>query len=453
MMNHYSSKLPMPPGTPVKKKNIPNFGKIPSYTLVKKIDEGSYYTIYLTDRGTVVRIGKKRTASSLEHKILQMLNENEHINRMIDYWVENGIAYFEMEYCPEKNLEIILCQRDYDTERLDIHLDMELYTDLDVFADVPDSLNNQIIYDKINQVDIKSDQQKYNNNMCNHDFTDNAIESNCIPNINYQNSSSLTDQDLYDQNSSNHSLTDQDVSNHLLSISDQDFESNSFANKKRKSLDKNLFNSNSTNKISDDNNLSNLEGEMICHAVNDRDILIDPFTNTSEINKSNIYTDDDSGNSDTLPTLSLIKIPRWANKFMLQIAAALNAIHTTNIIHMDVKPSNILRKAGNFILCDFNISKIGEGTVNIDGDPIFMAPEILKNKSYFTSDIFSLGLIYLKICNPGKNLPRSGKAYKNLRTNNFDGWKIDEIGTRMLERNPEKRATAREVFDHFIDHK
>ena len=38
------------------------------------------------------------------------------------------------------------------------------------------------------------------------------------------------------------------------------------------------------------------------------------------------------------------------------IILALKFVHLHNIIHMDVKPENILIKNGNFILCDFGLS-------------------------------------------------------------------------------------------------
>lgn len=116
---------------------------------------------------------------------------------------------------------------------------------------------------------------------------------------------------------------------------------------------------------------------------------------------------------------------------------------------MDVKPANILVRGRRFILCDFNIARQGEGEIDLDGDPLYMAPEILKNRCYFVSDVFSLGMIYLELCNPGRVLPRSGVAYAALRRNDFTGWALDEIGRRMLEAAPRNRATAGEVHAYF----
>lgn len=187
----------------------------------------------------------------------------------------------------------------------------------------------------------------------------------------------------------------------------------------------------------------------------DTSAIIDPFADndcdTVTLNTSNILTDDESS-SDNLATFSspTLSHPRWVLILMYHVASGLRSIHSANIIHMDLKPANILRADdGRFVICDFNISRVGEGAVDLDGDPIYMAPEILRNKCFFSSDIFSLGLIYLSLCNPCRELPTSGDEYHRLRHNNFNGWNIDEIGRRMLERNHLKRCTATDVQGHF----
>lgn len=116
---------------------------------------------------------------------------------------------------------------------------------------------------------------------------------------------------------------------------------------------------------------------------------------------------------------------------------------------MDVKPANILIINHSFKLCDLNIAIEGEGHIDLDGDPLYIAPEILRNKCFYSSDIFSLGMIYLQISNPHRRLPASGRDYEMLRKNKFAGWKIDGICRRMLEANPKKRISARGVLQYF----
>ena len=178
--------------------------------------------------------------------------------------------------------------------------------------------------------------------------------------------------------------------------------------------------------------------------------LEDPFAeNASFVDTSDLLCTEESEASEVPFEPTHIRHPKWRVDLMRQVSAALAHIHDKNIIHMDVKPANILINSGRFVLCDFNIAKVGEGLIDLDGDPVYMAPEILKNKCYFVSDVYSLGIIYLSLCNAQKRLPTSGEEYSALRKNNFHGWKLDLIGRRMLEQNPKQRCIAQDVLAHF----
>jgi serine/threonine protein kinase len=95
-----------------------------------------------------------------------------------------------------------------------------------------------------------------------------------------------------------------------------------------------------------------------------------------------------------------------AIKLVLPIAEALDYAHNQNIIHRDVKPSNILlTQRGQPMLTDFGIAKILEreaaqnltGTGMGIGTPEYMAPEQWTGKACLQSDLYSLGVVLYEL--------------------------------------------------------
>ena len=81
-----------------------------------------------------------------------------------------------------------------------------------------------------------------------------------------------------------------------------------------------------------------------------------------------------------------------------QILEGINFLHTNNIIHSDIKPSNIIVNDNLDVkLIDFDSSILLKKKNNIKlniiiGTSPFIAPEILNNKTYYyKSDLWSLG--------------------------------------------------------------
>jgi serine/threonine protein kinase len=72
----------------------------------------------------------------------------------------------------------------------------------------------------------------------------------------------------------------------------------------------------------------------------------------------------------------------------------LKRVHEKDIIHMDIKPENILIHNGKYCLCDWGLSKQSNTIKMISAkeNNLYSAPEIFEGYSYKASDIYSLGL-------------------------------------------------------------
>ena len=128
---------------------------------------------------------------------------------------------------------------------------------------------------------------------------------------------------------------------------------------------------------------------------------------------------------------------------MIQIAQGVEYLHSNNIIHRDIKPTNVLIKNDNPIVAkvtDFDFSKFLEEDCDTSlmstnvGTPAFKAPEFflrneLRKIEYHRNvDIFALGLTYLAIVQEDKALvPR-------IETPNDDSELHAPIGRLIAER-------------------
>lgn len=87
-----------------------------------------------------------------------------------------------------------------------------------------------------------------------------------------------------------------------------------------------------------------------------------------------------------------------AIKIFVQIRSAFEALNAENILHRDLKPTNILFHNGVIKVADFGfckeLLKETDMTQTMVGSPIYMAPEVLKGLIYDSrADIWSMGVI------------------------------------------------------------
>ena len=175
--------------------------------------------------------------------------------------------------------------------------------------------------------------------------------------------------------------------------------------------------------------------------------------------------------------------------FIYQITFGLYILHKNNIIHHDIKPSNILIDGeGNIFICDFG-SAIFKGEHSFSSTLYYTAPDFLIDKYHFKIDekfdIWSLGVVilelYFKKCNifskdkkKEKNIKENEEEKKNFlflkfgvkdykSKDDLKNFKINEnilnqikdneiknLIENLLVLNPEKRYTAEEILLKFF---
>jgi len=172
----------------------------------------------------------------------------------------------------------------------------------------------------------------------------------------------------------------------------------------------------------------------------------------------------------TLKEAMTHKLPwQTAAAILAPIARALDYVHNQQIVHRDVKPSNILLH-GDFrpMLSDFGIMKVLEGREEkVEsaigagiGTPEYMAPEQgLGHEVDFRADIYSLGLVYYEMITGQKpftadspmaivvkhvtdELPLPTRIDRNIPKY------VERVILRAVQKNPKNRYIS---MGHFAD--
>ena len=149
----------------------------------------------------------------------------------------------------------------------------------------------------------------------------------------------------------------------------------------------------------------------------------------------------------------------WA--YLVDLLHALQHLHDSELIHMDVKPENIfvgrdgLCKLGDFGLV-LDLSKENEEVFNsqgtIGGDSKYMASEILDGKYTKACDVFSLGVTILELATD-LDLPNGGPLWHTLREEGPDPMLCQNLSPDlrktlklMMGRDHERRPTVRQLL-------
>lgn len=155
--------------------------------------------------------------------------------------------------------------------------------------------------------------------------------------------------------------------------------------------------------------------------------------------------------SELVPAASLAELRtlqrlgrRGVASVLRQIALALDAIHAAGILHMDVKPANILVDDGGAArLCDFGAAVPLHGAVGGSAaTPVFAAPEVLEGEVPTpAADIYALGAV-LRWCMD--ELDEIGIA--PLAAD--DAARLEQIWTHAMAGTPDRRYERARAMAH-----
>jgi serine/threonine protein kinase len=139
----------------------------------------------------------------------------------------------------------------------------------------------------------------------------------------------------------------------------------------------------------------------------------------------------------------------------LQMVEGVRSIHARNVIHLDIKPANVLLAEDRLRDAGFTVKLTDFGVRSCT--PVYAAPEVEKNQDpTYAADLYSLGATLFEMC--------TGKRYASLvhgkinRTKLKDvrkdlrrspcGRLFEDITVKLLQENPNDRhQSAQEVYD------
>lgn len=137
---------------------------------------------------------------------------------------------------------------------------------------------------------------------------------------------------------------------------------------------------------------------------------------------------------------------RWLATLLLPVAKMLDTIHQRNILHANIKPSNILVSVENdqekFLLVDFLEPSLAATSATLTGAGVYAAPEFRMGMPVSNrSDIYSLSAIMYEAL--------SGNLPTGARRNNdgsFRVWRSGDVAESLNQVNPEIARPVSEII-------
>ncbi|KAJ6220097.1 hypothetical protein RDWZM_005909 [Blomia tropicalis] len=157
--------------------------------------------------------------------------------------------------------------------------------------------------------------------------------------------------------------------------------------------------------------------------------------------------------SETLEELEILAL-------FVQIVSAVLYLHQRNIIHRDIKTTNIfLTKEGFIKIGDFGISKILNSKLDARsfvGTPFYICPEIFEGKAYNKPcDIWAMGCVLYEMASLHRTFDAnnlSSLMHKVLKgsympVNNKYSKQFHKLVNNLLQKNPIKRINSFQLLD------
>ncbi|RZF42642.1 hypothetical protein LSTR_LSTR001437 [Laodelphax striatellus] len=150
-----------------------------------------------------------------------------------------------------------------------------------------------------------------------------------------------------------------------------------------------------------------------------------------------------------------------ARKIICDLVSALFYLHSTRVLHRDLKPQNVLiDDKGTAKLCDFGFARsMSTGThvlTSIKGTPLYMAPELIEESPYdHNADLWSLGCIAYEMLVGATPFTTTSilhlvqlLRYETVKWPNFVSAACLSFLQGLLEKDPAKRLSWPQLLDH-----